>query len=285
MRIFLFLSFLFTGISVFGQTLPTMIRLEKTPCFGVCPAYRVDYYSNGRVVFKGIKDAVYDGTIQGQLPKAEWNRLISRYRKIAWKNLPSAYKVKSYDVSKTHLTITVGGKTYRVRNADDGPETLQRLGQDLQALWAKKVVWNKKSFVPNPPPLDTVGPNLVYIDSTSEPDVVDVTVTNSQDEVYAFVEQMPEFPGGMDAMLSFIRDGIRYPAMAKEAGVQGKVICQFVIDQDGRISQVKVLRGIGYGCDEEALRVIRSMPAWKPGRQNGQPVRVQYNLPIAFKLQ
>lgn len=89
----------------------------------------------------------------------------------------------------------------------------------------------------------------------------------------------------MDAMLSFIRENLHYPAMAKEASVQGKVICQFVVDQDGRISQAKVLRGIGHGCDEEAISVIRLMPAWKPGRQNGQAVRVRYNLPIAFKLQ
>lgn len=285
MRFFLLLIMILPGSFMKAQILPSMIRMEKTPCFGVCPAYIVEFYSNGKVVYRGIKNAVYDGTITGQLPKADWSRLVSRYRKMAWKNLPSTYKVKSYDVSKTNLTITVGGKTYRVRNADDGPETLQRLGQDLQVLWAKKVVWNKKSFVPNPPPPDTVGPHQVYTDSNSEPDVVNVMVTNSQDEVYGFVEQMPEFPGGMDAMQSFIRDGIRYPAMAKEAGVQGKVICQFVIDQDGRISQVKVLRGIGYGCDEEALRVIRAMPAWKPGRQNGQAVRVQFNLPIAFKLQ
>ncbi|HEY9113120.1 MAG TPA: energy transducer TonB, partial [Bacteroidales bacterium] len=76
-----------------------------------------------------------------------------------------------------------------------------------------------------------------------------------------------------------------YPALAKESGIQGRVFINFVVEIDGRITDVKVLRGIGGGCDEEAVRVVQSMPKWKPGKQRGKPVRVSYNLPVKFTLQ
>lgn len=102
---------------------------------------------------------------------------------------------------------------------------------------------------------------------------------------FTVVEQMPEFPGGDQNMMKFLHDNTRYPQMAKESGIAGTVYVTFVVNKNGQISDVKVLRGIGGGCDEEALRVVRSMPSWIPGRQNGKSVPVQFNLPIKFILQ
>jgi periplasmic protein TonB len=102
---------------------------------------------------------------------------------------------------------------------------------------------------------------------------------------FTVVEQMPEFPGGDQNMYKFLHDNIRYPQMAKESGIAGTVYLTFVVNKNGQISDVKVLRGIGGGCDEEAMRVIRSMPAWIAGRQNGKSVPVQFNLPVKFTLQ
>jgi protein TonB len=99
------------------------------------------------------------------------------------------------------------------------------------------------------------------------------------------VEEMPIFPGGDTDRLKFLANTIVYPQTAAENGIQGTVYFQFVIDSKGNITDVKILRGIGGGCDEEALRVIKMMPQWKPGRQNGKTVRVLYNMPVIFKLQ
>ena len=101
---------------------------------------------------------------------------------------------------------------------------------------------------------------------------------------YVVVELNPEFPGGEQAMRSFLRDNIRYPLMARESGITGTVYVTFVVSKSGKISDVKLLRGIGGGCDDEAIRVVKTMPAWIPGRQTGKPVPVQFNLPIKFSL-
>lgn len=107
----------------------------------------------------------------------------------------------------------------------------------------------------------------------------------TDNEVVFFAEEAPEFIGGQAAMLKYIRDNIRFPIMARENGIEGKVFVQFVVEKDGSISQIEVVRGIGAGCDEEAIKAIKSMPAWKPGKQNGKPVRVRFTLPVLFKLE
>jgi periplasmic protein TonB len=102
---------------------------------------------------------------------------------------------------------------------------------------------------------------------------------------FTVVEEMPGFPGGEGEMYKFITTTIKYPEEAKELGIQGKVFVNFVVEPDGSISEVKLIRGIGGGCDEEAIRVVRAMPKWIPGKQRGVPVRVFFNLPIKFTLQ
>jgi protein TonB len=105
-----------------------------------------------------------------------------------------------------------------------------------------------------------------------------------EEEIFVFVEDNPDYPGGDEARIKYLRDNIKYPEMAKESGIQGTVYVTFVVEKDGSISNVKVLRGIGGGCDEEAIRVLRNMPNWKPGKQRGRPVRAQFNMPIKFTL-
>lgn len=105
-------------------------------------------------------------------------------------------------------------------------------------------------------------------------------------EIYnsAGVEVYPEFPGGMNAWSKFIQKHLRYPSMAEQNEIQGKVYINFVIEKDGSISDVTVVKGIGYGCDEEAVRVLKKSPKWKPGMQNNRPVRVRYSMPIGYVL-
>lgn len=104
-------------------------------------------------------------------------------------------------------------------------------------------------------------------------------------EIFTVVEEQPSYPGGEEARMKFLQDNIKYPEEAKELNIDGRVFVQFVVEIDGSITDVKVIRGIGAGCDEEAVRVVKSMPKWIPGKQRGTPVRVQFNLPIRFKLQ
>jgi len=155
---------------------------------------------------------------------------------------------------------------------------------------------------PPPPPMST---ELVIVEDDVEIDeefVVDVeaTITTevreftqvriaqeeeiSEEIIFIVVEEWPSFPGGEEARLRFLSENIRYPQMAREAGIQGTVFLTFVVERDGSVTDVRVVRGIGGGADEEAIRVVRNMPRWTPGRQRGQPVRVQFNMPIRFVL-
>lgn len=104
-------------------------------------------------------------------------------------------------------------------------------------------------------------------------------------KVFDVVEVSPSFPGGQSALMSFLQSNVRYPAIAEENGIQGRVIVGFVVERDGSISSVNVIRGADPSLDKEAVRVVKSMPKWTPGKQNGQAVRVKFNVPVNFKLQ
>lgn len=105
-----------------------------------------------------------------------------------------------------------------------------------------------------------------------------------EEQIFTIVEEMPSFPGGEAALMKYLGQNIKYPAIAKDAGIQGTVYVTFVVDEKGEVKDVKVLRSIGGGCDEEAIRVVENMPKWTPGKQRGKSVKVQYNLPIRFTL-
>jgi protein TonB len=116
---------------------------------------------------------------------------------------------------------------------------------------------------------------------------VEAPVEEEEEEVvFVVVESMPEFPGGQQALFKYLSENVKYPVIAQENGIQGRVICQFVVNRDGSIVDVEVVRSAGdASLDKEAVRVIKSMPKWKPGKQRGKAVRVKYTLPVNFKLQ
>ena len=116
---------------------------------------------------------------------------------------------------------------------------------------------------------------------------VEAPVEEEEEEVvFVVVESMPEFPGGQQALFKYLSENVKYPVIAQENGIQGRVICQFVVNKDGSIVDVEVVRSGGdASLDKEAIRVIKSMPKWKPGKQRGKPVRVKYTVPVNFKLQ
>lgn len=116
-------------------------------------------------------------------------------------------------------------------------------------------------------------------------ETVEEPAVQEDNTVYPTAEVMPSFPGGDAALMNHLANSIRYPAIAQENGVQGRVVCSFIVEKDGSLSEVKVLRGVDPSLDKEAVRVIRSLPRWTPGRQNDRTVRVKYSLPVSFRLQ
>lgn len=196
-----------------------------------------------------------------------------------------AFNLKSYDQKEIEI----------IQNHIDGPEEL-----DVQIT--------KPDEPPPPPPepevvtpteLNVVADNeqVDDVDINAEDDantaqeayVAPVVETKDEEvveeEIFISVEKMPEFPGGEEKLYKYLRDNLKYPDMATQQNIQGKVYVQFVVEKDGSIANPKVLRDIGGGCGDEALRVVRAMPKWNPGIQRTKKVRVQYTLPVNFQLE
>ena len=159
------------------------------------------------------------------------------------------------------------------------------------------------SATPPPPPPPPPAPTTVFeivedeeeieeeielddmeIDEDTEVEFIEEVEEVEEEQIFTIVEQMPTFPGGEAELFKYLGKSIKYPQMAQDAGIQGVVFVTFLVDKDGGVKNVKVLRGIGGGCDEEAIRVVQKMPKWTPGKQRGKSVKVQYNLPIKFTL-
>ncbi|MCD4681647.1 MAG: energy transducer TonB [Bacteroidales bacterium] len=191
-----------------------------------------------------------------------------------------AFEWKSYEKLEIDLTTRV---------ADDIQEEMIEITQ------------HEKPPPPPTPPQQTTIIEIVEDDVEIE-DEIEIDVEDDQNtemmeyepveepeeedeaQIFTVVESMPGYPGGEAARIKYLNNNIKYPQMARESGIQGRVFVTFVVEKDGRVTDVRVLRGIGGGCDEEAIRVIQNMPNWQPGKQRGKPVRVQFNMPILFKL-
>ena len=117
------------------------------------------------------------------------------------------------------------------------------------------------------------------------PVVVEEEEEEEEQQIFTVVENDPEFPGGMEALYKYLAQNIKYPQLARDNNITGRVYVTFVVERDGSITGCRVLRDIGGGCGQEAIRVVKSMPKWTPGKQRGKAVRVQFNLPVNFNLQ
>ena len=188
-------------------------------------------------------------------------------------------------------------KSYEKRTINLIQRKAQNVTQEIVPITEQKV-----KPPPPPPPkavtqIKIVNNNVkvnddvdIDVEANMNPKVADYVPPEEEDSVpeqhiFMVVEQMPSFPGGMGALMKYLATHIHYPELAKESGIQGRVFINFVVEPDGSIDHVKVLRGIGGGCDEEAIRVVKSMPKWIPGKQRGKPVRVSFNLPVKFTLE
>ncbi len=191
----------------------------------------------------------------------------------------SAFEYKSYDSDEYIHRLSETSDLIE----EHIPITLQTVKRPPPPIQAPTInlVDNKVDVI------NTIDIPEFFEDGTPSDDYIyEPTEENIPDDTpYIRVEQMPEFKGGLKAMYKFIGNIIEYPRMAKEIGVSGRVFLTFVVERDGSITDVQLVRGIGYGCDEEAIRVINAMPRWNPGKQRNDPVRVQFQLAIKFTLQ
>ncbi|MBP6625241.1 MAG: energy transducer TonB [Chitinophagaceae bacterium] len=274
MRLFLLiaLSLLFT--EVIAQQKISSIEMERTPCFGKCPSYIIRINANGQVYYYGKKNTSYNGKRNGKLPMVEVRKLFSAFEKYKLTSLSGVYKPLASDLSHINYQFVINKKSKQIKNADAGPVYLSKLSKQMD-LALNKVVWIIDTTYDPPMEPEPVSQGPVEISKQEK---------QPEKEVYQFVEVMPEFPGGHDSMMKFIHENLNYPSVAIENEIQGKVICGFVVNALGEIENVRILRGISHECDQEAMRVIRKMPRWKPGMQLGKAVKVQFNLPINFKL-
>ena len=170
------------------------------------------------------------------------------------------------------------------------------------------VIQTQQEELPPPPPPEqpevTTELNIIEDDAESENEVdmssfqrqeeatnIEITPVKieeeeevAEEEIFQVVENDPEFPGGVEAMYTYLAQNIKYPQLARENNITGRVYVTFVVEKDGSVTNVRVLRDIGGGCGAEAVRIVKAMPKWTPGKQRGKAVRVQYNLPVNFSL-
>jgi len=155
--------------------------------------------------------------------------------------------------------------------------------------WVRPTVVDEKQNTEEAKAQDDLSKAIIGTETITNDNTEELKLNNSipiiDDKVYKGyeIQEMPVFPGGDEALTKYL-GGIRYPKPASESGIMGIVFVSFVVDKDGKIRDAKIIKGIGGGCDEETIRIVKAMPAWKAGRQNGNPVSVQFNLPVNFKL-
>lgn len=188
---------------------------------------------------------------------------------------------------------------------EDKEQVVRQASEEIEDI----VIQTQEQELPPPPPPETpevttefevveddaeltneLGPVNAEVDeSTQNIEITPVVVEEEEEEeeavIFTVVEKDPEFPGGMDALYKYLAQNIKYPTIARENGITGRVYVTFVVERDGSIANPRVLRDIGGGCGAEAIRVVKSMPKWNPGKQSGKAVRVQFNLPVNFNLQ
>jgi len=210
-----------------------------------------------------------------------------------------AYFVQiGFIIALAAMLVAFEWKTYDVKQVEMGTRQVQQVQEEMVEITQQ----NKPPPMAAPPAqttlihivsdevevtedliIDAEASQLTQIEAYTPPTVVEEEEV-VEAEIFTVVEESPSYPGGDIARIQFLQDNIVYPQMARESGIQGTVYVTFVVERTGAVTDVRVLRGIGGGCDEEAVRVIKAMPKWHPGKQRGKPVRVQFNMPIKFTL-
>lgn len=266
MKHLIYLFVLFISIKSIAQKKVTYVKMERTPCFGKCPSYEIEISNKGVIKYTGKRNVDKLGTHNYKLSPSKVNHIFALIEKKKISSLPSSYEPKASDLPRLNLSFIIKKKKKSIINCDDGPAYLKQIAFEIDKLYTD---------------------NFVEATPTQELPEITIPIEEIVEEpkIFNVVEQMPEFPAGQSALTSYLVNKLYYPEIARQNNIQGKVICNFVINEDGNITNVKVVKSLSKECDAEAVRVISNMPKWKPGKQNGKPVKTYMNLPINFKLE
>jgi len=253
----------------------TLIMLGSAFAFCQFPDAKKNYEKGSKALdSKNYKDAISFLTLSIQenplSPNAFYNRACAFYFSgdtcSFCKDLKSASNLNDRGAQDIYTK-----KCKRSSILYQVPDSLKRLDDKITHL--EKITYTCSSD------------SIIYAYREENSNISSVEISLVGKEIYTIVEEMPTFPGGDNARQRFLGSNIFYPVAATTYRIQGTVYIQFVIDTDGNVTNVKILRGIGGGCDEEAVRVVKLMPKWIPGKQNGKAKNVLFNMPIYFKLQ
>lgn len=270
MKKIFFLLFIFASFNTIAQKLVTYIKIERTPCYGRCPVYSLEIMSNGKIKYEGKRNVAKMGIYNYKVSPQKVKSLFAFIEKNKISSLKNVYEQIATDLPRLNMTFLIAKKSKSIRNAEAGPAYLEDIAYRVDAIW------NELNIDSSPIPYEEYPP--------VEPVVIQEQNVIPEPQIYSYVEQMPAFPGGDSQLMEFIMRNIKYPEIAKEQGVQGKVIVNFIVDEEGKIININVVKSLSKECDAEAMRVVRLMPQWKPGMQNGKKIKTKMNLPISFKL-
>jgi len=244
-----------------------------------------EYLADEGVLYSGVDVKVYSALLFEQGTGIQINDLTNNFSKSLLKRrFTMMTKKRTTQLARIKLLLALPLALSFMLVISFSPDMLAQQEKKTTPTQGEKLVTEPSPDDPPPPPK-----HLATTDKTTRPEttiitVIEVPADQVDDSVFLVVKEMPKYPGGFDKMYAFLGENIKYPADAKKNGVSGTVYITFVVKKDGVPTNFKILRGIGAGCDEEALRVMKLMPKWEPGMHEGEPVNVQYNLPIKFTL-
>lgn len=195
-----------------------------------------------------------------------------------------AFNIKSYDAEEVEVAQRTAMNEIEdviIQTAEDTPPPPE---PEQPEVATELVVVENDAEITHELGIVDMGDDANKAQEEFVPVEIEEEVVVEEEEIFQVVEEEPEFPGGMEALYKYLGESIKYPQLAKENNIEGKVYVTFVVEKDGSIANPRILRDIGGGCGNEAVRVVKAMPKWKAGKQRGKNVRVQFNLPVSFKL-
>lgn len=195
-----------------------------------------------------------------------------------------AFNIKSYDMEEVEISQRTAMDEIEdivIQTAEDTPPPPP---PEQPEVATELTVVENDAEIEHELGIVDMGDNANQAQEEFVPVEIEEEETVVEEEIFTVVESNPEFPGGLEALYEYLAKNIQYPTIAKENNITGKVYVTFVVEKDGSIANPRILRDIGGGCGQEAIRVVKSMPKWTPGKQRGKAVRVQFNLPVSFNL-
>jgi protein TonB len=220
---------------------------------------------------------------------ADWRTKKESLDKINLKPYRLSISLMSYCIV---FSLLIGLFSWRTYETEIDPTELFAMSEDIEM----EIPPTTQPPPPPPPPViqivvkkddEIIKEKEIPETEKDEDDEIDIEFQDEkvdEEEIWIVVQENPEFPGGTKALFEYMNKNTRYPAQATEMDLEGMVIVQFVVNKKGEINDIKILKSLGGGCDEEAIRVVKSMPKWKPGKQQGRRVNVSYNLPFRFQM-